>query len=247
MDLRCWMALAARSIATIGAAVNAPQLEVAPFVGDAARLSDYAELKALHWDAAAQRFADWGNDTSDVELVPLFEGSEDVRRVVTGATPQPRFVPHYGYVSLFPLLMGLIPDDAPELGQQLQLLRDPDHLWTSNGLRSLSAQSTLYGQYNTRHDAPYWRGAVWINVNYLALRALREYSAGGGPHAVAASEAAAALQGALLETLVEQYKSRGYLWEQYDDVSGQGKGSHPFTGWTALVTLVAAGNQSGAA
>lgn len=41
------------------------------------------------------------------------------------------------YVSLFPLLMELIPADSPILGQQLELLRDPQLLWTDHGLRSL--------------------------------------------------------------------------------------------------------------
>lgn len=38
---------------------------------------------------------------------------------------------------------------------------------------------------------------------------------------------------------VKVYNESGYLWENYDDDDGHGKGSHPFTGWTALLVLVA--------
>lgn len=58
-------------------------------------------------------------------------------RAETGAPPRPQLVPQYGYVSLFPLLMRLIPPASPVLGRQLELLRDPHHLWTDYGLRSL--------------------------------------------------------------------------------------------------------------
>lgn len=44
----------------------------------------------------------------------------------------------------------------------------------------------------------------------------------------------------LLRTLLEGYHSTGYFWEQYDDRSGRGLRSHPFTGWTALVVLIMA-------
>ena len=80
------------------------------------------------------------------------------------------------YVSLFPLLMQLLPADAPALGALLAGLGDPGRLWTPHGLRSLSAGSSLYRKYNTEHDAPYWRGPVWLNVNYLALAALKHYA-----------------------------------------------------------------------
>ena len=143
-------------------------------------------------------------------------------------------------MSLFPLLMRLLPPGSDALGRQLALLRDPARLWTPHGLRSLSARSSLYGARNTEHDPPYGRGPLWVNINYLALEALRWYAAAGGPHAGAAAAAHAALRGAVLGAVVGQYNSTGYLWEQYDDASGGGKGCKPFTGWTALVTLVAA-------
>lgn len=43
----------------------------------------------------------------------------------------------FGYISLFPLLMRLVPPSSPVLGRQLELLRDPQRLWTDHGLRSL--------------------------------------------------------------------------------------------------------------
>ena len=37
-------------------------------------------------------------------------------------------------------------------------------------------------QANTVHDKPYWRGAVWININYLTLKALNYYKNTKGPY-----------------------------------------------------------------
>ena len=43
----------------------------------------------------------------------------------------------FGYISLFPLLLRLIPPDSHVLGRQLELMRDPSRIWTQYGLRSL--------------------------------------------------------------------------------------------------------------
>lgn len=94
-------------------------------------------------------------------------------------------------------------------------------------------------RYNTEHDAPYWRGAIWVNINYLTLRALKHYSSVDGPHREAAAAAYQQLRSNLLRNLVTQYTRTGYLWEQYSDADGAPKGCHPFTGWTALLTLIA--------
>ena len=79
-------------------------------------------------------------------------------------------------MNLFPLLLRLVPPDAPQLPSQLAALRDPEGVWSPHGLRSLSMGSTLYKAYNTEHDGPYWRGPIWINLNYLALAALQHYA-----------------------------------------------------------------------
>jgi mannosyl-oligosaccharide glucosidase len=94
-------------------------------------------------------------------------------------------------------------------------------------------------RFNTQYDSPYWRGQIWVNINFLALRALARYSSVPGPHTAAAAGAYQQLRNNLLTNLVQQYTNTGYLWEQYDDTDGRPRGSHPFTGWTALLTLAA--------
>ena len=74
---------------------------------------------------------------------------------------------HKGYLSLFPFLLGLLPSDSPHLGAILDMLRDPEHLWSPYGLRSLSASHSEFGQGEN-----YWKGPIWVQMNYLALRAL---------------------------------------------------------------------------
>ena len=55
------------------------------------------------------------------------------------------------YVSLFPLLMGLLDPSSSELGQQLKLLKQPDLLWTPYGLRYLRHNPT-HAESCMRHE-----------------------------------------------------------------------------------------------
>lgn len=98
-------------------------------------------------------------------------------------------------------------------------------------------------QENAPGDAPYWRGPVWININFLALRALRFYA----DHAKAPPDVAETAAGLyerlrrnILGAVLGEWDRTGSLWEQYDDVSGRGMRSHPFTGWTALILNIMA-------
>jgi mannosyl-oligosaccharide glucosidase len=38
----------------------------------------------------------------------------------------------------------------------------------------------------------------------------------------------------------QEFVKTGFMWEQYSPETGEGKRSHPFTGWTALVVNVMA-------
>ena len=43
-------------------------------------------------------------------------------------------------------------------------------------------------QSNTDQDKPYWRGDIWININYLTVRALHHYGNQEGPYKEKAME-----------------------------------------------------------
>lgn len=61
----------------------------------------------------------------------------------------------------------------------------------------------------------------------------------GGPNARAASELHDTLRERLINLIVGNYGKTGYLWENYDEQAGTGRGCRPFTGWTALLVLIA--------
>ncbi len=46
------------------------------------------------------------------------------------------------------------------------------------------------------------------------------------------------LRDAVISNVKKEYYRTGYLWEQYNDKTGQGQGCKPFTGWTSLVVLM---------
>jgi mannosyl-oligosaccharide glucosidase len=101
-------------------------------------------LEIIHWSSEAHAFCD---TTIENEKVT--------------------YVCHKGYMSLFPFLVGIIEPDKPKLGGILNLMRNDKELWSSYGLRSLSLKDPFYGK-----DEDYWRGPIWININYLAIRQL---------------------------------------------------------------------------
>ncbi len=49
-------------------------------------------------------------------------------------------------------------------------MSDEKLLLSEDGLRSLSFSDPLYGT-----DDNYWRGAVWLPINYMVLRACKKY------------------------------------------------------------------------
>jgi mannosyl-oligosaccharide glucosidase len=144
-------------------------------------------------------------------------------------TSRIEMIPHSGYISLLPLALKLIPIDSPKLDAVLTQLKDPEGVWSEHGILSLSKSDEYFGKGEN-----YWRGPIWININYLLLDALRHYS----PHNSKAASMYPELKSNLIRTIHSEYKRSGFLYEQYNPKTGQGQRSKPFTGWTSLVVLM---------
>jgi len=149
-------------------------------------------------------------------------------------------IPRVGYVAIFPLLLRLLDPYSPKLGSVLDMVEDPQMLWTDHGLRSIGLKDKFYQRRNSEGDAPYWRGPIWIPINYLALGSLHHYAGIEGVFQARAQHLYDSLRENVLQTVLSQYASTGFFWEQYDDSTGAGIRGHPFTGWTALVVNIMA-------
>eukprot|EP00698_Gefionella_okellyi_P005457 TRINITY_DN14994_c0_g1_i1.p1 TRINITY_DN14994_c0_g1~~TRINITY_DN14994_c0_g1_i1.p1 ORF type:complete len:869 (+),score=164.20 TRINITY_DN14994_c0_g1_i1:65-2608(+) len=201
-------------------------------------------LNEYHWNEAKQTYQDWGS-SADAELVlqqrQRQDGQTEEFEVVRRKGDLKRgFIDHIGVLSVFPFLLDVLPHDSPHLGALLKILSADADLWSPFGIRSLAPSSSHYGKGNDRHSKPYWRGAVWLNLNFLTLRALHNVKQSDGPSRAQAEGMYSNLRDNVVGNLVRQYRQSGYLWEQYSDVSGKGSHSHPFTGWSALVVLMMA-------
>ncbi|KAF9933513.1 Processing alpha glucosidase I [Mortierella alpina] len=140
---------------------------------------------------------------------------------------------HEGYVSLFPVLLGIVDPQSKKLGQVLDSMHDPEGLWSPFGIRSLSARDEYFGTGEN-----YWKGPIWINLNYLALHSLKTNYFVEGPHQSKAKKIYNELRDNLINNIYKEYERTGYVWEQYNDKTGHGQRSHPFTGWTSMVVLI---------
>ncbi|OWM89753.1 hypothetical protein CDL15_Pgr024501 [Punica granatum] len=243
VDLRCWMLLAADCLHSIAKLFRKDGESGKAYGATAELLSDFEILNQMHFDSTYGAYFDFGNHTQKVRLSwkEVTSGNNHVTRELVREVlqmPELRLVPHIGYVSLFPFMGKIIPADSWILEKQLDLISNKSILWTDFGLRSLAKTSTLYMKRNTEHDPPYWRGPIWLNMNYLILSALHHYSREDGPYRDRAKAIYDDLRGNLIRNIVRNYRETGFLWEQYDQKQGKGKGCRPFTGWTSLILLI---------
>ncbi|KAG2320782.1 hypothetical protein Bca52824_013995 [Brassica carinata] len=244
VDLRCWMYLAADCMNSI-----------IEFLGEKDRpvtvdyrltvklLSDFNLLNQMHYDHDLGAYLDFGNHTEDVRLVWKEVTGEDgrvSRELVreTFGNPELRLVPHIGYVSFFPFMFRIIPPASSILEKQLDLISNRSIVWSDYGLLSLGKTSSLYMTYNNEHEAPYWRGPIWMNMNYMILSSLHHYSIVDGPYMAKARTIYEQLRSNLIRNVVRNYDETGYIWEHYDQTKGTGEGARAFTGWSALILLI---------
>ncbi|KAG7314201.1 hypothetical protein KOW79_022697 [Hemibagrus wyckioides] len=226
VDLYCWMVLASRILSSMAQLLGEPHQE---YEHTYQTLSNNSLLMSLQQEKVF------------VPPRPMRQ-QLPVKRLVRSVRKAPKlqYVNALGYVSLFPFLLQVLTPDSQKLEYILKDIRDPARLWTPYGLRSLSRSDAMYMKRNTEHDAPYWRGAIWININYLALRALHHYSRKQGPYQEKTADLYQELRTNVINNIYKQYQETGYIWEQYSDSTGRGQGSHPFTGWSALIVLIMA-------
>lgn len=142
---------------------------------------------------------------------------------------------HKGYISLFPFLLGLLDTSNKHISAVLDLVKDDNELWSPHGIRSLSLKDKYYGK-----DENYWRGPIWININYLILERLLALAQLDSPHKAKARSMYNTLRRNLVTTVYNSWRDTGFAWEQYNPDTGAGQRTQHFTGWTALVVKIAA-------
>lgn len=169
-------------------------------------------LDVLHWDDTAKTYCDTVVRNDKHSLVC-----------------------HKGYISLFPFITGFLDANHPHLAAALTLLRDPNHLWTDHGIKSLSQEDKKYGVGDN-----YWRSPVWVNINYLILTQLLSLAKTPGPQQDRCKAIYTDLRTNIVHTVFDSWQKTGYAWEQYDPVGGHGQRTQHFTGWTSLVVSIMA-------
>jgi mannosyl-oligosaccharide glucosidase len=141
-DLISWVGMMTRSLRRLAESLGEGE--------DATEFKGYEKaiirnIDDLHWSSINQTFCD----------ATIDDYEESVH------------VCHKGYISIFPFMTGLLPADSPRLKPILDLISDPKELWSDYGIRSLSQTDEFYGT-----DENYWRGPIWINMNYLIIKNL---------------------------------------------------------------------------
>ncbi|KAL2039100.1 hypothetical protein N7G274_008149 [Stereocaulon virgatum] len=209
-DLISWMGMMTRSMRRIADTIGETE--------DAKEFAGYEEaiiknIDDLHWDKKEKTYCD----------ATIDDYEESVH------------VCHKGYVSIFPFLTGLLPPDSPRLKAVLDLISDPEELWSDYGIRSLSQKDEFY---NT--DENYWRSPIWMNINYLAVKSLLDIATQSGPHKAQATKIYTSLRKILVENVLDQWEKTGFAWEQYNPETGEGQRTQHFTGWTSLVVKIMA-------
>ncbi|KAJ4340911.1 Processing alpha glucosidase I [Didymella glomerata] len=210
VDLISWMGMMTRAIKRIAIYLDEED--------DAAEFAKYDEaivrnIDDLHWSSKEKAYCDATIDDYEENA----------------------HVCHKGYISLFPFLTGLVDKDSKHLSAILDLIGDEEHLWSDYGLRSLSKSDELY---HTGED--YWRGPIWMNMNYLAVQQLLNVAQAKGPHQKRARQLYTDLRKNLVNTVYESWKETGFAWEQYNPETGKGQRTQHFTGWTSLVVKIMA-------
>ena len=154
-----------------------------------------------------------------------------------------------GYVSLFPLILGVIEIDCIDdriscsidvLTKIVDLIEF--ELMTPFGVSSLSPKDPNFGKGEN-----YWRGNLWGNFQLLIVGALRGYANRLSTKNISLSQRMFTIADDIAHkytsTVRKNLDEKGFIFEIFSPLDGQGKGAAPFTGWTAVaLALLESGN-----
>jgi putative isomerase len=128
------------------------------------------------------------------------------------------------FTGFLPLWCGLAtPQQASDLVQQHYL--SDDSFRATAGVRSLSARETMYSLAFSSNPSN-WLGPVWIIVNYLVWKGLKDYGF---------TDAAAELADKTLHLLSSDLAANNSLNEYYHPDTGAALSHHGFMDWNLLV------------
>ena len=87
--------------------------------------------------------------------------------------------------------------------------------------------------YHSGED--YWRGNIWICINYLTLRGLYIYYIDKSSQAKKIYEK---LRSNVIKSIYQSWKGSHVFYENYSDKNGMGMKNNPFNGWTSTVVNI---------
>jgi len=140
--------------------------------------------------------------------------------------------PHIGYINLFPLFFGDFGKE--ELGDLFKYLNNKNEFMSDYGIRSLVKNDLLY---HTGDD--YWRGKIWIQINYLTLSGLYKYYKEKDKDAEKIYDK---VRSGTIKAIYNSWVKTHTFYENYDDISGKGVMNNPFNGWTSTILLIISEN-----
>eukprot|EP01156_Anaeramoeba_ignava_P006003 Anaeramoba_ignava/a347498_44.p1 GENE.a347498_44~~a347498_44.p1 ORF type:complete len:708 (-),score=205.83 a347498_44:24-1832(-) len=145
-------------------------------------------------------------------------------------------IEHVGIISVFPVCLGIEPIDNgnnQRVKEMIQVMNNTSILFDEQaGLRSLSSKDSAF-----MLSGNYWRGNIWINMNYMCSQGLKFYE----QYYPEAKTLRNRIEETVINNVIKEYfKTHGSLWETYMPFTGLGYNNNPFNGWTTLVLLMMA-------
>lgn len=256
LDMYCWMWLLTHTLADIERKVSAAGGWSAPSCSSSSSSSNNAAPskaeKGQDWDAAAaapplsSKSCDASRVTEEQWHAQMdflhYNAEQKLYYDVSGCThpgtySDPLYFSKYeGYVNLFPVLTMVLNDRQ----KALETLRFAQRKLAMGGfgLQSITNHSRQHLANSKHQHEDYWTGPIWININFMFLRALKlKYNGMLGEPTVKLYDT---VRRDLIQNLAKEYQRTGNLWENYHWVTGKGQGTAPFTGWSALIVLILA-------